>query len=502
MDLAVVGLDGLSPNMFEHCRDEVPVLDRLLSEGAGGDLRSTTPAVTFPAWTSFMTGKDPGAHGLYNMGEVGADYANNSPSVNETDGALYDAFDDGVFVNVPASYPRQPSGDAKLVPFSAPSVAEAVPPEWRDWPELEDYRLVYDTDRKADADDFLAHLRDIAAARFAVTERAVEEEDPDVLFVLFSCTDWLFHHLDPADSDDYVRDLLVSLEPYLEWVEERADNLVVMSDHGFEHKTTAGYPNKILENQGFVRTETPQDAESLLVTVAGLIRRVTSRSDLAYELVRRTYNRLSHTDVANDLYDAKELDIDFDATTAWHTQRGTVFLNDDRFENPQVGPDEREAIVDAVVEVLDSARHPETGDPLFAEVFTADELYSAERGTRPDVVAEPAEGVILYQTPMQEKIASSTDIYNHRTQGLFTCVGEAFTDADVDAAIPDVAPTLLHAMGRPVPEDMTGEVLTDVVATDRAVESGAPLEPGPVGTREAAAEADLREQLADLGYME
>lgn len=103
MRLAIVGLEGLSPNMIRHCRDDLPVLDRLLSEGGGGDLRSTCPAVTFPAWTTFTTGRDPGSHELYNMTELDGEYALTPASVNETVGALYDAVDDAVF--------RQRAGD-------------------------------------------------------------------------------------------------------------------------------------------------------------------------------------------------------------------------------------------------------------------------------------------------------------------------------------------------------------------------------------------------------
>src|SRR5262249_13567699 len=42
----------------------LPSLSRLLEEGARRDVRSTVPAVTFPAWTTFATAASPAVHGI------------------------------------------------------------------------------------------------------------------------------------------------------------------------------------------------------------------------------------------------------------------------------------------------------------------------------------------------------------------------------------------------------------------------------------------------------
>jgi len=42
----------------------MPVLDSLLAAGRAWRVRSTVPAVTFPAWTSFLTGATPSHHGI------------------------------------------------------------------------------------------------------------------------------------------------------------------------------------------------------------------------------------------------------------------------------------------------------------------------------------------------------------------------------------------------------------------------------------------------------
>ena len=64
--ILIVGLDGvtwdvLGPLMAEG---KMPALKRVCEQGASGVLTSTTPPITPAAWTTFLTGKQPGSHGI------------------------------------------------------------------------------------------------------------------------------------------------------------------------------------------------------------------------------------------------------------------------------------------------------------------------------------------------------------------------------------------------------------------------------------------------------
>ena len=65
----LVGWDGAEPELLEPwaAQGRLPVLASLLARGAGGRLASTVPAQTPPAWTSLVTGVDPGRHGIYSF---------------------------------------------------------------------------------------------------------------------------------------------------------------------------------------------------------------------------------------------------------------------------------------------------------------------------------------------------------------------------------------------------------------------------------------------------
>src|SRR5947207_2260504 len=65
--ILIVGLDGATWSLLEPWArmGRMPALAALMDRGAWGPLRSTIPPLTLPAWSSFLTGKNPGAHGVF-----------------------------------------------------------------------------------------------------------------------------------------------------------------------------------------------------------------------------------------------------------------------------------------------------------------------------------------------------------------------------------------------------------------------------------------------------
>ena len=65
----IVGLDGATPELLFPMidRGELPTLASLRARSAWGPLRSTTPPMTLPAWSSFLTGRGPGEHGIFDF---------------------------------------------------------------------------------------------------------------------------------------------------------------------------------------------------------------------------------------------------------------------------------------------------------------------------------------------------------------------------------------------------------------------------------------------------
>src|SRR5579883_3005842 len=69
--LLVIGLDGATLDLVGPwvAAGVLPHLGALMARGAWARLRSTLPPATFPAWTSLVTGTNPGRHGVLDFTE-------------------------------------------------------------------------------------------------------------------------------------------------------------------------------------------------------------------------------------------------------------------------------------------------------------------------------------------------------------------------------------------------------------------------------------------------
>jgi predicted AlkP superfamily phosphohydrolase/phosphomutase len=67
--VVVLGLDGMEPTLAEKFMAEgkLPNLARLKKEGSYARLRTTTPAISPVAWSSFMTGSEPSKHNIFDF---------------------------------------------------------------------------------------------------------------------------------------------------------------------------------------------------------------------------------------------------------------------------------------------------------------------------------------------------------------------------------------------------------------------------------------------------
>ena len=66
MATIILGLDGMSLELLELCRKDMPNLYGLLSKSAYTNAKSVFPLLSGPAWTSILTGQSVGKHGFLN----------------------------------------------------------------------------------------------------------------------------------------------------------------------------------------------------------------------------------------------------------------------------------------------------------------------------------------------------------------------------------------------------------------------------------------------------
>ncbi|UCE96572.1 MAG: alkaline phosphatase family protein [Candidatus Bathyarchaeota archaeon] len=67
LKVLVIGIDGASPILVERWLEDLPTFQRIKKEGYFGISVPPTPAQTPVAWTTFMTGKNPGKHDIFSF---------------------------------------------------------------------------------------------------------------------------------------------------------------------------------------------------------------------------------------------------------------------------------------------------------------------------------------------------------------------------------------------------------------------------------------------------
>ena len=127
----IIGLDAATWTLIRPWIAEggMPNLAKLMKAGVSGTLQSVLPPITPPAWTSFMTGKNPGKHGIFHFVETERDsyamnYANGGSRRSPTVWKLLNAagFSVGT-MNIPFTYPPESLDGFQISGLDTPSAS-------------------------------------------------------------------------------------------------------------------------------------------------------------------------------------------------------------------------------------------------------------------------------------------------------------------------------------------------------------------------------------------
>src|SRR5438309_1167924 len=210
--LLVIGLDGATLDLVRPwaAAGRLPALARLMAAGAWGPLRSTVPAATFPAWTSLVTGVNPGRHGVLDFtervpGTYRVRFVNGSyRRVPALWTRLSAAGRRVAVLTVPATYPPEPTCGVMVSGFDSP-LATAIDGSFVHPRAL--YRDIQRAVGRVPFADFqevttgpgwharaLARLLDGVARRTKLAAWLLARERWDALMVVFGESDTVAHH--------------------------------------------------------------------------------------------------------------------------------------------------------------------------------------------------------------------------------------------------------------------------------------------------------------------
>jgi predicted AlkP superfamily phosphohydrolase/phosphomutase len=337
----------------------------------------------------------------------------------------------------------------------------------------------------------------------------------------------------PARYRNAIRDLYRHLDQWVGRLVEAAGeqtNVIVMSDHGAGPLYRDVFLNEWLLQKGWLTLREGAAGRTAWFGLAG--RLGLTREKISEALTRAGLHRLEvliKRTLGDRIYILpRDERPEFQNAIQWELTRaysfgyyGQVFINLVGREPGGVVPPGRdyEALRDGIASELCRLIDPADGLPVVDRVYKREELFHGPfLEEAPDLLAImrgftymtrkgyefAAQRGILFREPYTMESGS------HRLEGILIAAGPdfAYRDSPVEAAIQDLAPTLLQLMACPIPTYMDGRPLGELFTGEFSAAHPAWHKEQALAPRTAASgdwsaedEAEVVERLKNLGYL-
>jgi predicted AlkP superfamily phosphohydrolase/phosphomutase len=538
MKLLIIGFDGATFDLIRPWVDEghLPNLGALMEGGVHGDLLSTLPPVTSPAWPTFMTGCNPGKHGVFDFIQP---HGENFTLVNATrirQPTLWQRLSDAGYrvgvMNVPVTYPPEAINGFMISGLLSPNMDQASEPAdllKQYEPACGPYRITPNVQYKPGSESvFIDDLTDLIHTRGRWALELLENEQTDVLMVHFIAMDIMKHALwrfmdhnhpryEPGPYEHAIRDGYRLVDMYIGRLMEKLPPeaaTLVMSDHGFGPLQNMVNLNVFFMEKGLMKLKRDPWTQLKAVAFRWGITPSTAYQWIArlgmQNLIARVSKNTRNSVIGRFLsFDS----VDWDRTTAYSMGHvGQVYLNvAGREPHGIIHPDEYEQKRQDVINILQELKD-DSGRPILSRVITGDSTYHgpyAEKGPDLHLILDNYNMIACPLFATEGKVMSNQirgDSGCHRSEGIFLVQGPGIRKGVrlETNNILDLAPTILHLLGEAVPQVMDGRVVVEIFneAQDVVYEEGE-------GTAELVHEkgfnddeaAQVEDRLRGLGYL-
>ncbi|MEK6674411.1 MAG: alkaline phosphatase family protein [Planctomycetota bacterium] len=535
----IVGLDGATWDVLDPLIAEgrMPRLKQLRADGASGIMHSTVPPITPAAWTTFLTGRQPGSHGIIDFERYDPpthQLCFNSTRCLDHVRSLWRILGDHGLrvgsINVPMTYPAVPVNGFMISGFETPShegdfvypreLKADVLARWPD-PTLKARWKRRPLARKRAFRENIDYIRRSFHQGVEMTRVLGERFGWDAMMVVLKLVDNLQHKTwrnidarwrdeDPS-SRDLVRDTFVELDvavgELIDYAKSHEAAVFIVSDHGHGSLEGKIQPNLLLNQWGYLKIR------------EGAAQSVARGRNIWDRMRGRTKKFARQDDITHDLA------VDFGATQAcvMHAgMAGFLYINlkgrqpcgiVPLFEFERLRDELRGRFLGEECRVRD----PQGREiQLFEDVHKPEDLYRCSRQEQPwlpDLMLIPHRSLAVVRKIRGRKavrwVSEDRIEGTHRPEGVFAAWGNGVVPGRrVDLGLVDCAPTILTMLGLPIPKEMEGRVATEIFedAPTVAYETAEKRVEAPQVTGHGVYSSQDLEQvtarLSDLGYLE
>ena len=536
----VLGIDGASPALIEKWSNEgkLPNLKKIIDNGVFGPLESTVPPITPCAWSSFMTGMNPGKHGVYDFF-----YLDDKHQMRIHSSATRKAKDLWEYLagnniksfvfNVPFTYPPKKINGTMITGFMTPStkVEFTYPPSVKN--EILERFSNYRPSQNSKYSETIAAQREFKAESFALSDLRFEvaghllgQEQYDFIMAVFNLTDhmqhWYWKYMDethckyePSEEfQDTILDAYRKMDDFLgHFLAQYPDyNFFIISDHGCGPRYKDVVINNWLKEQGYLFLK------KRVSPVKNIMNRIGIEKVIALGLNLGLWKILKNVPFFKSFIQRGLMltyeDIDWEKTLAYsYGYYGPLYINKALLKSP----DAYEPLRNELIAKIQTITNPLDGTQLVTAVWKKEQLYTGPYLDHlPDIVIRmgdysftcsstfPFSSNELFSDP---KTFGSGD---HRQHGVIIAYGKAFKEnyRIAGGRLMDLAPTILNMYDLTIPARMDGKVLENIFREGTL--KGAKIEKqddtGPQGTSGGQSYTDeeektVKDRLKSLGYL-
>jgi predicted AlkP superfamily phosphohydrolase/phosphomutase len=266
--IIITGLDGVPFGMLKDLAESgvMPNTAEIISQGTFKKMSSSIPEVSSVAWSSIITGVNPGRHGIFGFTDlVPGSYQMMFPNFTDLKARPFWQEQKGpsVIINVPSTYPVVAMDGVLIsgfvsIDFDKSIYPSSVAAKLRSF----DYRLDVDSQKAHKSMIlFLEDLDKTLDARIKACEYLWDYTDWKTFMLVFTGTDRLMHFLWDAYEDRNHKyhgaflSYFSKIDAVIGQINSRMDDndrLIMLSDHGFERLENDVYVNLLLLEAGFL----------------------------------------------------------------------------------------------------------------------------------------------------------------------------------------------------------------------------------------------------------
>lgn len=413
----IIGVDGVPYSLMENLSDRgiMSNFKELRKEGVFTKMSSSIPEISSVSWSSIITGKNPGEHGIFGFTDIiEGTYTLSFSNFKKNKSQAFwqkDMSKKHVIVNVPSTYPAQEINGLLISGFVSPDLERAVyPPSYLEKLKNMNYKIDIDSEKGHKSKRLLfKELFKTLELRRKICELLWQEINWDIFMIVLTGTDRLGHflwdayknkkhefHNDFIDFFKHVDEVIGSIYGRM----KEDDSLILLSDHGMEKIETNVNINTYLSDENYL--------------VLG-------------DNSKKRYNNIKNE------------------TKAFALEPSRIYLNKaGKYPRGSVKEGDEEKLIE---DLIDSFSHlKKDGSRVFREIFRKEDIYHGNQvETAPDLVLLPNSGFNL-RASLFKKDLFDKDLFagKHTQEDAFLYVknGENLNIVPEEPSVEDVTSIL------------------------------------------------------------